>query len=67
LDRTIDKIPIVRNILKKRGQGFLYLTYDINGSLEDPEITPSLTDTVGSKAIELLRNILMLPKEVFEE
>ncbi len=67
IDRTIDKIPIVRSILKQRGQGFLYITYNVRGPLEDPEITPSVTSTIGYKAIEILRNILVLPKEVFEK
>jgi hypothetical protein len=70
IDRTIDKLPIIRNILKKRGQGFLYLTYDLKGPIEDPQISPSITGTLGSKTIEILRNILVLPievpKEVFE-
>ena len=67
IDRTIDKIPIIRNILKKRGQGFLYLTYDLKGPVEDPQISPSLTGTLGSKTIEILRNILVLPIEVPKE
>ncbi len=66
IDRTIDKIPLVRSILKKKGQGFLYLSYNIKGPLDDPQISPTLTGTVGTKTIELFRNILVLPKEVFE-
>ncbi|HVN94972.1 MAG TPA: AsmA-like C-terminal region-containing protein [Syntrophorhabdaceae bacterium] len=67
IDRTIDKIPIVRSILKQRGKGFLYVTYNVKGPLIDPDITPSLTSTIGGKALEILRNILVLPREVFEK
>ena len=66
LDRTIDKLPIIRSILKIQGQGFLYLTYNVHGPLDEPEISPSITSTIGSKTLELIRNILVLPKEVFE-
>ncbi len=66
LDRTIEKVPVVRNILKKRGQGFLYLTYTIKGPLDDPDFSSNVPSTIGGKAIEILRNILVLPKEVFE-
>jgi hypothetical protein len=66
LDRTLDQIPIVRNILKEPGQGFLYLSYNIRGPLDDPDIAPSIISTIGSKTIETLKNILTLPIGVFE-
>jgi hypothetical protein len=66
LDRTLEYIPIVRSILKEPGQGFLYLTYSVKGPLDDPEVASSVIGTIGGKAIEILRNILTLPKGVFE-
>jgi hypothetical protein len=66
LDRTLEQIPILRTILKEPGQGFLYLTYSVKGPLGDPEIASNVISTVGSKTIEILRNILTLPKGVFE-
>lgn len=66
VDRTIDKVPILRSIVKKRDQGFLYLTYIVRGPSNDPELNASVTSTVGNKAVEILRNILVFPKEVFE-
>ena len=66
IDRTIDQIPIVRNILKEPGQGFLYLSYSVKGPLDDPDITPNVISTIGNKALELLRNVLVFPKEVFQ-
>ena len=66
LDRTLDQIPVIRTILKEPGQGFLYLSYSVKGPLDDPEIASNVIGTIGSKAIEILRNILTLPKGVFE-
>jgi hypothetical protein len=66
LDRTLDQIPIVRSILKEPGQGFLYLSYSVKGPLDDPEISSNVISTIGSKTIETLKNILTLPKGVFE-
>jgi hypothetical protein len=66
LDRTIEKVPVIRNILKQKGHGFLYLTYTIKGSLDDPDFSSNVPSTIGGKALEILRNIIVLPKEVFE-
>ncbi len=66
IDRTIDQIPVLRTILKEPGQGFLYFSYSVKGPLDDPQITPSVISTIGGKAIETLKNILTLPKGVFE-
>ncbi len=67
LDRTIDKIPIVRSILKNKNKGFLYVTYKLTGSFDDPDITTNYVGTVGTKSLEILRNILVFPREVFEK
>jgi len=66
VDRTIDKIPILRSILKERRKGFLYVVYNVKGQIEDPDIAVSLTNSVGYKTIEILRKILVLPKGMFE-
>ena len=66
LDRTLDQIPVIRTILKEPGQGFLYLSYSVKGPLDDPEIASNVIGTIGSKTIETLKNILTLPKGVFE-
>jgi uncharacterized protein YhdP len=66
LDRTISQIPVIRTILKEPGQGFLYLSYSVKGPLDDPEIASNVIGTIGSKTIETLKNILTLPKGVFE-
>ncbi|MBP1750354.1 MAG: hypothetical protein H6Q52_2893 [Deltaproteobacteria bacterium] len=66
LDRTIDKIPIVRSIVKNKNKGFLYVTYSVTGSFDDPDITTNYVGTVGTKSLEILRNIIVFPKEVFE-
>jgi hypothetical protein len=67
LDRTIDKIPVVRSILKNKNKGFLYVTYKVSGSFDDPDIKTNYVGTVGTKSLEILRNILVFPREVFEK
>ncbi len=66
LDRTIDKIPIVRNILKRKGGGFLYMACNVSGPIDDPAVKVSFTNTIGGKTLEILRNMLFLPVEVFD-
>ncbi len=66
LDRTIDNIPIVRSIVKNKNKGFLYVTYTVSGPFDDPDIKTNYVGTVGAKSLEILRNILVFPKEVFE-
>ncbi|OPY81302.1 MAG: putative assembly protein [Syntrophorhabdus sp. PtaU1.Bin058] len=66
LDRTIDKIPILRNILKRKGGGFLYMACDVSGPIDDPAVKVSFTNTIGGKTLEILRNMLFLPVEVFD-
>ncbi|MCK9226438.1 MAG: AsmA-like C-terminal domain-containing protein [Syntrophorhabdaceae bacterium] len=66
LDRTIDKIPVLRSIIKNKNKGFLYVTYSVKGPFDDPDITTNYVGTVGTKSLEILRNILVFPKEVFE-
>jgi uncharacterized protein YhdP len=66
IDTIIDKVPVVRSLLKKKTSGFLYAAYDVKGPLDDPEVSVSFVDTVGGKTLELIKNILTLPMGVFE-
>ncbi len=66
LDTFIDKIPIVRNILRTKDRGFLYAACTVTGPFDDPDISISFINSVGGKTLEILRNILVLPKEIFE-
>ncbi len=67
LDRTVDKMPILRSIFKRKEGGFLYVAIDAKGPLRDPEVHPSYVETLGKRPIDLLKNIFMLPKGVFEQ
>ena len=67
VDRTIDKIPVIRSILKKKNKGFLYVTYKVSGPFDDPDISTNYVGTVGTKSLEILKNILVFPREVFEK
>ncbi len=66
LDRTVDKIPILRSIFKRKEGGFLYVALDVKGPLHDPDLHTSYVDTLGRRPIDLLKNIFMLPLGVFE-
>jgi uncharacterized protein YhdP len=66
VDRTIDWIPILRSIFKRKEGGLMYVAYDIKGPLRDPELHTSYVDSIGRRPIDFLKNILLLPKEVFE-
>ncbi len=66
LDTTIGRIPILRNILKGDKKGFLYAAYTVKGPIDDPDISVDLVNTIGGKTLEILRNILVLPAEVFK-
>jgi uncharacterized protein YhdP len=67
LDTTIERIPIVRNLLRERDKGFLYAAYNVKGPLDDPDLSVSFVQTIGGKTIELLKNLLTLPIELFEQ
>ena len=61
IDTVIDKVPVVRSILGKKKGGFLYSSYEVKGTLGDPEVRLSFVDTVGGKSLNLIKNILTLP------
>ena len=66
LDRTIDSIPILNSIFKRKEGGFGYVALDVSGPLGDPELHTSYVDTLGRRPVDILKNIFLLPKGVFE-
>ncbi|HME43226.1 MAG TPA: AsmA-like C-terminal domain-containing protein [Syntrophorhabdales bacterium] len=66
LDRAVDKVPIIRSIFKRKEGGFGYVALDVKGPLRDPEVRTSYVDTLAKRPIDLLKNIFLLPKGVFE-
>lgn len=66
LDRTIDKIPILRSIVKEKNRGFLYASYDVSGPIDNADLSLSVINTIGGRTIDILKNILVLPKELFQ-
>ena len=66
VDRTLARIPLIRDLLKEPDQGFLYVSYLIRGPITDPYVLPDVVGTIGGKTIEILRNILVFPREVFQ-
>jgi hypothetical protein len=67
LDRVIDMLPLVRNIIRERTSGFLFFVYDIEGPARDPHVTSRYVRSVGSRPIYVLRNALQLPKGAWDE
>ncbi|OPY58959.1 MAG: hypothetical protein A4E57_04795 [Syntrophorhabdaceae bacterium PtaU1.Bin034] len=67
MDKLIDWIPLLRSIVKERKTGLLFFVYDVKGPIKDPEITSSYIQSMGTRAFYILRNIFMLPKEVFDQ
>ena len=66
VDRIIGKIPVIRNILRSNREGFLYMGYTVKGPINDPDVRFNYKKSVGGKTINTLRNVLELPKEIFE-
>jgi len=67
IDRIIDKIPLIRNILREKDKGFIYASYSVKGPINDPAITMNVMKTVGGRTVDVLKNIFKLPVEVFEK
>jgi uncharacterized protein YhdP len=66
IDKTINKIPILRNIVRDKDKGFIYASYDVKGDVEDPDIRLNYVNTIGGRTIDTLKNVLTLPVELFE-
>ncbi|MCX7858007.1 MAG: AsmA-like C-terminal region-containing protein [Deltaproteobacteria bacterium] len=66
IEKTLDKIPLLRNILKGKGKGFLTVEYSVNGNISDPEIVIDMVRTVPGKIFDILRNIILLPRDILE-
>lgn len=67
VDGTIDRIPILRRLLREKDRGFLYVNFNVRGSPNDPSITIDVVQTIGGKAVNFLKNIFLLPAEVFQK
>jgi hypothetical protein len=66
VDSVIDRLPIIRTILNQKKGGFLYSSYEVSGTLGDPEVKLRFVDTIGGKSLNIIKNILTLPIGVFE-
>ena len=66
LDKAINVIPVVRSLIKEEEKGFLFVVYDVKGPVGDPDVKVSYVATLGSRALDILRNILRFPTGVFE-
>jgi hypothetical protein len=67
LDTLISKIPLLRTVLQRKGKGFLYAAYRVTGPVDDPDVSLSMVDTVGGRTLEILKNILTLPADIFNQ
>jgi len=66
IDKTINKIPILRSIVKNKDKGFIYASYDVKGNIEDPAISLNYVQTIGGRTVDTLKNVLTLPVDLFE-
>jgi len=66
IDKTINKIPILRNIVRNKDRGFVYASYSVKGNAEDPNINLNYVNTIGGRTIDTLKNVITLPVELFE-
>jgi hypothetical protein len=66
-DKLIDRIPLVRSIVKEKKTGFLFFVYDVKGPLQDPDVRSAFVQSLGTRVVYIMRNILLLPKEAFYE
>jgi len=66
IDKTINKIPVLRSIVRNKDRGFLYASYDVKGNVEDPDISLNYVNTIGGRTVDTLKNVLTLPVELFE-
>jgi len=65
-DKTIDKIPILRRIVRNKDRGFIYASYNVKGNAEDPSISLNYVNTIGGRTVDTLKNLITLPLELFE-
>ncbi|MDW8002193.1 MAG: AsmA-like C-terminal domain-containing protein [Deltaproteobacteria bacterium] len=65
-EKTLDKIPIIRNLLRGKEKGFLSVDYSVRGKISDPEVSIDLVRTVPGKIYDILKNIFTLPFEALE-
>jgi hypothetical protein len=66
IDRTINKIPVLRSILRGRDRGVIYASYNVKGNIEDPDVSLNYVQTIGGGTLDTLKNVLTLPAELFE-
>jgi hypothetical protein len=66
IDKTINKIPILRSIVRNKDRGFVYASYNVKGNVEDPDISLNYVNTIGGRTVDTLKNVLTLPLELFE-
>jgi len=66
IDKTINKIPVLRSIVRNKDRGFLYASYNVKGNIEDPSISLNYVNTVGGRTLDTFKNVLTLPVELFE-
>jgi hypothetical protein len=67
LDKVIDMLPLVRNIIRERASGLLFFVYDIEGPARDPRVTSRFVRSMGSRPLYVLRNAIHLPKGAWDE
>ena len=66
IDKTINKIPVHRRLVRDKNRGFISASYNVKGKVTDPDISLNYVDTIGGKTINTLKNVITLPIELLE-
>jgi len=66
IDKTINKIPVLRRLVRDKNRGFISASYNVKGKVTDPDISLNYVDTIGGKTINTLKNVITLPIELLE-
>jgi len=61
LDKTIEKLPVIRKILREKRKGFLHATLKITGSTSEPEVTLSTLETITGSLLDVIKRVITFP------
>jgi hypothetical protein len=64
IDKTINIIPLVGEILTGEDKSFLVAYFDVTGDIKNPKVTPSLISPLKEGALDIFKRVLRLPRKI---
>lgn len=58
IEKTVERIPILRNILTSGEEGVFSVYYNVSGNLLDPEVRIDVMRTLPGKALSIIESVL---------